>query len=242
MDRQQPLALELSRLVWTPPRGKGSRHDDPDSPNLLQEIDLQLPRACWLALTGESGGGKTSLLSLAAGLLRPHSGSVKVHGRALEELDDDAVSRLRLEHVGLLFQQYQLDEAQTALENILLPGYFCTRPWFELRARAEELAERLGLTPHLGKPASVLSGGQRQRVALGRALLLEPTLLLADEPTGALDRSTAGSVLSLFATLRDEGLSLLTVTHDPNVLELCDLHLELKNGQLRALQAATGQP
>ncbi len=238
MDRQQHLALELRELVWAPP--DGSRRQEPDAPHLLQGVDLELLPGCWAAITGESGGGKTSLLSLAAGLLEPHSGTVTIFGQNLGALGDDEVSRLRRDRVGLLFQQYQLDEAQSAQENVLLPGYFSNAPWFELRTRSEELSARLGLTPHLKKPASVLSGGQRQRVALARALLLKPGLLLADEPTGALDATTADSVLSLFCELRDEGLAVVTVTHDPKILELCDLHLELRGGKLDSPTSGVG--
>jgi putative ABC transport system ATP-binding protein len=152
---------------------------------VLEEVSLELSAGQWLTVTGPSGGGKTTLLSLAAGLL-----------------------------------------------NILLPGYFCKTPWLELRDRCEELAGHLQLTDHLDKKVSVLSGGQRQRVAVARALLLRPRLILADEPTGALDRPTAQLVLDLLDAENRKGAALLTVTHDPALLERSAGSLDLHAGRL----------
>ena len=135
--------------------------------------------------------------------------------------------------IGLVFQNYHLDDSRSALENILLPGYFAQSNWHELTTRARGLGERLGLAEHLHKPASVLSGGQRQRVAVCRALLHSPQLILADEPTGALDQESADLVLKVLAEQVADGAALVTVTHDSAVLSHADLCLTFHDGRLR---------
>lgn len=220
-------ALQVEGLCW---KVEGS--DRSGDPPILQALGLSLEAGRWLALSGPSGVGKTTFLSLCAGLLRPTSGSVSVFGVPLEKCEEEEVARLRADKLGLLFQNYHLDDTRSCLDNILLPGYFSTRPWRELQTRAKQLAERLGLSEHLDKPASVLSGGQRQRVGLARALLCHPAMLLADEPTGALDRETAEGVLGLLSELRQEGVTLVTVTHDPAVLQVADYHYTFSGGRL----------
>lgn len=211
------LVLQVEQLTW----GPSSSLRDGDAP-LIDSVGLQVSAGSWVALTGPSGVGKTTFLNLCAGLLKPLSGRVCLFGQDLSQLRDSELSRLRSADVGLMFQSYQLDCTKTTLENILLPAYFASCPWHETKSRAEKLAADLGLGPHLKKSASVLSGGQKQRVALARALLLSPRLLLADEPTGALDEETAGTVLTIFAELARKGVTLLCVTHDQAVLELSD--------------------
>ncbi len=227
MDCQQPLIF--CDVEWSPASDFGGGGEP-----ILRGLDFELQTGQWCALTGPSGSGKTSLLSLAAGLMKPSSGRVELFGLNLSDRDDAEVAALRVSRVGLIFQGYHLDETRSTLENILLPGYFCSRPWLQLRERAQDLAERVQLTKHLDKAVSVLSGGQRQRVAVARALLLEPELLLADEPTGALDAGTSEWVLSLFEELRASGVTLLTVTHDPLLLQRCDREVELRSGGIGA--------
>lgn len=216
--------LELSGVGWTPPGAPSA---------VLDQIDLRLEAGQWLAITGASGGGKTTLLSIAAGLLRPSTGSVCLFGQPLAREGRYRGAELRAGKVGLIFQNYQLDDSRSCVDNILLPGYFSSQAWYELRQRAAALAERLGLTAHLHKPVSVLSGGQRQRVAVARALLLRPRLVLADEPTGALDQVHAELVLELLQTELGEEAAFLAVTHDSEVLERSQRRLELVEGRLR---------
>lgn len=222
--------LQFQQVSWTPPSGR-----EP----VLNELDLQLESSEWLAITGSSGGGKTTLLSLAAGLLHPDAGSVTLFGTNLGAQTDDQLSQLRLGRVGLVFQNYHLDDTRSAGENILLPGYFLPNTWFELKQRCQALAKHLGLEGQLEKPVSVLSGGQRQRVAVARALLSQPELILADEPTGALDGPTADLVLQLFATEQERGAGLITVTHNRALLERCGRAIELSEGRLEKAEVVS---
>ena len=219
--------LALSAVTWHPPSPLRT-----GALPILDGVDLELAEGEWVAVSGPSGGGKTTLLSLAAGLLLPSSGQVSLFGRSLVQLTQLELAALRAGSIGMIFQNYHLDDTRSAVDNILLPGYFCKVPWFDLRKRCAELAERLRLTDHLEKPVSVLSGGQRQRVAVARALLLKPRLILADEPTGALDRPTAGLVLDLLDSENQGGASLLTITHDSVLLDRADRSVELQDGRL----------
>lgn len=219
--------LALRSVAWQPPAAARS-----GAAAILEGVDLELNQGEWLAVTGPSGGGKTTLLSLAAGLLRPSGGEVVLFDKPLTAYSERELAQLRAGSIGMIFQNYHLDDSRSAGDNILLPGYFCSLSWFDLKARAAELAQKLEMTEHLEKPVSVLSGGQRQRVAVARALLLKPRLLLADEPTGALDRPTAQMVLDLFQSVNAEGTTVLTVTHNSVLLERADRSLELQNGRL----------
>lgn len=201
-------------------------------PPLFQGLDLQLEPGKWTALTGPSGTGKTTLLSIAAGLLQPTAGRVELFGIDLSALNDAALAGLRANRLGLIFQNYHLDDCRTAKENVLLAGFFCDRGWHGLDKRASSLLARLGLGGFEQKPVSVLSGGQRQRVAVARALLNEPELILADEPTGALDRETAESVLEVLSETVDQGAALFTVTHSGLLLERADKAYSFLDGRL----------
>lgn len=222
--------LALRSVAWQPPSSARS-----GSQAILEGVDLDIAEGEWVAVTGPSGGGKTTLLSLAAGLLRPGGGEVLLFGRPLTAYSEKELAQLRAGSIGMIFQSYHLDDTRSAGDNILLPGYFCSQPWYDLRAKAADLARRLELTEHLDKPVSVLSGGQRQRVAVARALLLKPRLLLADEPTGALDRPTAQMVLDLFDSVNADGTTLLTVTHDPVLLQRANRSVELLEGRLTSV-------
>lgn len=220
--------LRFEDVAWAP-----SANDEA----VLSGLSFELKSAEWWGLTGSSGGGKTTLLSLAAGLLKPDSGTITLFGEELSRKTDDELSQMRLGRLGLIFQHYHLDDTRTSLENILLPGYFFSTPWFELKEKARSLGVRLGLDEHLNKPVSVLSGGQRQRVAVARALLGDPELILADEPTGALDGPTADLVLDLLDEQCQRGAAVLTVTHDEALLKRCGHCRELSGGRLHAVEA-----
>lgn len=228
-------ALSLRGVGWQPPQTSRS-----GSVAVLEGVNLEVAKGEWLAITGPSGGGKTTLLSLAAGLLKPGQGQVTLLGHDLSSIADADLARLRAGSLGMIFQNYHLDDSRSTEGNILLPGYFCQRPWFDLKTRCAELAGRLQLTEHLAQPVSVLSGGQRQRVAVARALLLKPELILADEPTGALDRPTANLVLDLLDSENEAGATLLTITHDPVLLERADRSVELQSGLLLDSAEANG--
>lgn len=230
MDSDRPALkdpLSVDAISWGP--ASAIKAGDPP---LLKSLSLRVPSGSWVALTGPSGVGKTTFLSLCAGLLRPLEGEISLLGKPLSTMVDSEQSLLRSAELGLIFQNYQLDDSRTTLDNILLPAYFSQSVWKDLRDRALSLATQMGLGDHTDKPASVLSGGQRQRVAVARALLNQPSLILADEPTGALDKETAQKVLDVLAEQVTSGTSLLVVTHDPQVLERAELVYRFHSGKL----------
>ncbi len=186
-----------------------------------------------VALVGPSGSGKTTILNLSTGLLRPNSGRICTLGVEVSAAPDVLVSRLRADKVGFVFQTFHLLPKSTAKENVLLPAYFGKTPASALRERSDLLIDRVGLAGWADVPAIELSEGQRQRIAIARALLSGPELVLADEPTGNLDDSSAQRVLSLLiGEVRREKGTLLIATHDRRCLDLVDRTLLLKDGRL----------
>jgi putative ABC transport system ATP-binding protein len=179
-----------------------------------------------VAFIGPSGSGKTTLLGLIAGILVPRSGTVRVDGEAISALDDDARRRFRRRSIGFVFQEFELLEYLTALENILLPLRIAGSPRASARdeeIRARALAERVGLVPRLGHYPAMLSPGEKQRVAVCRALVTDPRLVLADEPTSSLDRANAMRTYDiLFDLVGERGATLLVLTHDSAVLDRFD--------------------
>lgn len=221
--------LSLQGISWCAPsleRGQEER--------ILSNLDLTLIKGEWLAIGGASGSGKSTLLAICAGILMPEQGLVRLAGNRLSALSQPQMAQLRSKLIGIVFQNFQLDDSMSAMENILLPGYFSQVPWHHLKARARMLASKLGIEPQLKKTASVLSGGQKQRVAIARAFILEPELILADEPTGALDTETARIVVDLFKEHHAKGLSIMTFTHDLSLAGLADRYLILSDGCLQA--------
>lgn len=198
---------------------------------VLREIDFSLEPGATLAIVGPSGSGKTTLLSLCAGLDRPTSGSVSLAGQEIGALDEDQRARVRNEHVGFVFQNFQLIPTLTALENVLVP--------LELRGErdgepeAQRLMERVGLNERLDHYPVQLSGGEQQRVALARAFINRPKILFCDEPTGNLDGTTAQTMVDLiFGLNREKQTTLVLVTHDLDLAKRCQRILRLKNGSV----------
>jgi len=199
--------------------------------NILRGVDLSVRAGEAVGLVGPSGSGKTSLLMLLAGLERPSGGSLQVAGRDLARMDEDSLARFRRETVGIVFQAFHLVPTMTALENVAVPLEFAgRRDAFE---RAEAALEAVGLGHRLGHYPGQLSGGEQQRVALARATVAEPPLLLADEPTGNLDRGTGGQVMDLLFGLRERlGTTLVLITHDPGLAERCGRILRMEDGRI----------
>ncbi|ROU01218.1 ABC transporter ATP-binding protein [Histidinibacterium lentulum] len=198
---------------------------------VLRGVSLSLGRGETLALTGESGSGKSTLLHLVAGLEAVDSGTITVDGIALEGLGDRQRARLRREIVGVVFQQFNLIPSLDVAGNI---GFQARLAGRHDPARDRELAERMGLAPHLGKYPEQLSGGQQQRVAIARALAARPGLVLADEPTGNLDEGTAEAVMALMRDLVAEtGAALLVVTHSERLAATMGRRLHLERGVIR---------
>jgi ABC-type lipoprotein export system ATPase subunit len=211
----------------------------------LRGIDFTMEKGEMVAIIGPSGAGKSSLLNLLGGLDTPTAGSLKVEGQALLDLKGKALSDYRLHHVGFVWQEVERNLLfhRTALANVTLPMMLARVSPFERRKRAKELLEAVGLAEHINKKPSQLSGGQQQRVAIAVALANQPKLLLADEPTGALDRTTAKAVMDLLMDLRERyGLTVLMVTHDLNVAAYADRVLTLRDGALGQEFSDENQP
>ena len=198
---------------------------------ILQDIDFELMPSQSAAIVGASGSGKSTLLSIVAGLDTPSSGSVRLAGSDLFELSEDQRAALRASKVGFVFQSFQLLGHLTALENVMLPLELAGDP--QARARASAMLDRVGLSERLRHYPKVLSGGEQQRVALARAFVVEPAVLLADEPTGSLDYATGRRVMELMFDLnREAGTTLVLVTHDEGIAKRCDRQLRIAAGRL----------
>jgi putative ABC transport system ATP-binding protein len=200
---------------------------------VVDRLSLRVEPGEFLAILGPSGSGKSTLLGLAAGLDRPTEGEVLLDGRPIHDLSEDELARLRRGRIGFVFQSFQLLGNLTALENVLLPLELAGRA--EATRRARELLAAVGLAERGHHYPSQLSGGEQQRVALARAFAVEPSLLLADEPTGNLDGATGAVVLELLARLRAErGATLVLVTHDPEVAARADRRIHLRDGRIES--------
>lgn len=197
---------------------------------ILDAVSLNLNKGDSLAIVGTSGSGKSTLLGLLAGLDLPSSGEVTLAGHRLEELDEDQRARVRAEHVGFVFQSFQLLDSLNALENVMLPLELHGRR--DAQAKASELLERVGLGARLHHYPRQLSGGEQQRVAVARAFAAEPAVLFADEPTGNLDSHTGANITELLFELnRERTTTLVLVTHDERLAQRCQHLLRLEGGR-----------
>lgn len=198
---------------------------------ILHDLDLELNKGDSLAIVGASGSGKSTLLGLLAGLDLPSGGAVLLAGNNLSELDEDQRARLRAEHVGFVFQSFQLLDSLNALENVMLPLEL--EGHADARQRARALLERVGLGQRLTHYPRQLSGGEQQRVAIARAFAAEPDVLFADEPTGNLDSHTGERITELLFQLNQErGTTLVLVTHDERLAHRCQRLIRLEAGHL----------
>lgn len=199
---------------------------------ILHEINFSLQARQSAAIVGASGSGKSTLLSIIAGLDTPTTGTVRLAGSDLFGIDEDARAAVRAAKLGFVFQSFQLLGNLNALENVMLPLELQGAP--DARARATDMLRRVGLADRLRHYPKLLSGGEQQRVALARAFVVEPAVLLADEPTGSLDFATGETVMALmFALNREAGTTLVMVTHDLDIAQRCDRQLHIEAGQLR---------
>jgi len=198
---------------------------------ILHDIDFALQPKESVAIVGASGSGKSTLLSIVAGLDVPTSGTVRLDGVDLFALDEDARAAVRAQKLGFVFQSFQLLANLTALENVMLPLELQGRS--DARTLATEMLRRVGLGERLRHYPKVLSGGEQQRVALARAFVVQPAVLLADEPTGSLDFATGETVMELMFSLnREAGTTLVLVTHDRAIAERCERQLRIEAGRL----------
>jgi putative ABC transport system ATP-binding protein len=202
---------------------------------VLHGVDLDIPRGDFVALMGPSGSGKTTLLNLMSGLDAPTAGSIVVDGRRIDRLSSGELARWRAANVGFVFQFYNLLPVLSAQRHVELPLLLTTLGAAERRRRALIALTLVGLADRAGHRPRELSGGQEQRVAIARAIVSDPTLLVCDEPTGDLDRGTAGEIMTLLRTLnREHGKTIVMVTHDPRAAEYASRRLHLDKGTLTA--------
>ena len=203
------------------------------SVDVLQHLSLDIPKGEFVALMGPSGSGKTTLLNLIGGLDKPTSGSITVAGQRLDQLSSGALSRWRADHVGFVFQFYNLMPMLTAQRNVELPLLLTRLSAAQRRTNALAALTLVGIADRAKHKPNELSGGQAQRVAIARALVADPTILVCDEPTGDLDRKSADEVLHLLQTLnREHGKSIVMVTHDPKAAEFASRQLHMDKGAL----------
>jgi putative ABC transport system ATP-binding protein len=202
--------------------------------HVLHDVSLSVPPGELSLLMGPSGSGKTTLLSILAGLLRPSSGSVELCGQAISSAPERAVTRTRRAHLGFVFQTYNLFPALTALENVAEILAMKGAPLVEARRQAAAALERVGLGARLHHVPAKLSGGEKQRVAIARAFAARPSLILGDEPTAALDGTSAGEVMQLLREHVGPGSSVLLVTHDRRLERFADRVIELGDGRIQS--------
>ena len=183
----------------------------------LDQLNLTVQEGDYLAVMGASGSGKSTAMNILGCLDRPTKGTYRLNGMSVEQLDDDALADVRNRSLGFVFQQFHLLGHASAMENVMLPMIYAGVPKDERIERAQDALRRVGLAKRLENKPNQLSGGQQQRVAIARAIINRPSLLLADEPTGALDSSTTAEVLELFDELHQQGITLVMVTHEDDV-------------------------
>jgi putative ABC transport system ATP-binding protein len=198
----------------------------------LREMSETIQSGEYVAIVGPSGSGKSTLLNIIGCLLRPTSGAYVLEGQDVSQLDDQALSHVRQHNIGFIFQSFHLVPRLTALGNVALPMVFAGVPSDERQARALEALDAVGLADRAHHRPSQLSVGQRQRTVIARAIIMHPKLLLADEPTGNLDTGSGQQVMELLELLNRQGLTLLVVTHDPNVARRANRVLVLADGQI----------
>ncbi len=208
-----------------------SVQDASGSLDILRDIDFSVSKGETAAIVGASGSGKSTLLAIMAGLDTPSTGQVMLAGQSMFDLSEDERAAVRAQHVGFVFQSFQLMPNLTALENVMLPLELAGRS--DARSAATAMLQRVGLGERLKHLPKVLSGGEQQRVALARAFVVQPALLLADEPTGSLDHATGAAVMDLmFALNREQGTTLVLVTHDRQLAARCERMLVIDAGRL----------
>jgi putative ABC transport system ATP-binding protein len=203
----------------------------------LKGVDLSVAPGEFIAIMGPSGSGKSTLMNMIGCLDRPSSGSYFCDGQDVSTLDAEALARLRLEKIGFVFQGFHLLPRMNALENVAMPLGYAQVPVGERLERAHQALAAVGLGERGNHRPNELSGGQQQRVAIARALINEPPILLADEPTGALDSRTGEEILALFKRLRDSGHTVVLITHDAEVAAHADRTVVMRDGELHPQEA-----
>ena len=200
---------------------------------VLKNINLTVEKGDYLAIMGPSGSGKTTLMNIIGCLDVPTSGSYTLEGRDLKDLSDDDLAEVRNKHIGFVFQSFHLLPKMEAVDNVALPLLYADVPLKERRARAEEALKAVGLGERIHFLPNQLSGGQCQRVAIARAMVGNPQLLLADEPTGALDTKAGNQIMEIFRRLSGEGMTIIMITHEPSIAACADKTYRILDGELK---------
>ena len=198
----------------------------------LDNVNLEIYKGDYLAVMGASGSGKSTAMNIIGCLDRPSQGVYKLNGTPVENLSDDELAELRNQKLGFVFQQFHLLSDATALENVLLPMIYAGVDPIEREKRAKNALDKVGLSERVNNRANQLSGGQQQRVAIARAIINNPAILLADEPTGALDSKTTEDVLDLFDKLHESGITIVLVTHEDEVASRAKKIAKFKDGKI----------
>ena len=198
-----------------------------------KNISLTVEKGDYLAIMGPSGSGKTTLMNIIGCLDVPTSGSYTLEGRDLKDLSDDELAEVRNKHIGFVFQSFHLLPKMDALDNVALPLLYADVPLKERRERAEEALKAVGLGERIHFLPNQLSGGQCQRVAIARAIVGNPDLLLADEPTGALDTKAGNQIMEIFRGLSQQGMTIIMITHEPSIAACADKTYRILDGELR---------
>ena len=200
---------------------------------VLKHINLTVEKGDYIAIMGPSGSGKTTLMNLIGCLDVPTSGSYELDGRNLKDLNDDALAEIRNKHIGFVFQNFHLLPKMDALDNVALPLLYAGVPLKERRERAAEALKAVGLEERLHFTPNQLSGGQCQRVAIARAMVGNPDILLADEPTGALDTKSGQQIMDIFQALSQQGMTILMITHERAIAQCADRIYHILDGELQ---------
>ena len=199
---------------------------------VLKNINLTVERGDYLAIMGPSGSGKTTLMNLIGCLDVPTSGSYELDGKNLKDMSDDELADIRNQHLGFVFQSFHLLPKMDALDNVALPLLYAGVPLNERRERAAAALKSVGLEERMNFLPNQMSGGQCQRVAIARAIVGKPDLLLADEPTGALDTKSGNQIMEIFRRLSEEGMTIIMITHEPSIAACADKTYRILDGEL----------
>lgn len=205
----------------------------------LNDVSLEIETGEFVAIVGASGSGKSTLMNMLGGLDQPTSGTVRIAETALSGMSGHQLAKFRNETIGFVFQQFQLLPKKTALQNVILPLHYRRPKVSDMNTRAKQSLERVGLADRIDHLPTELSGGQQQRVAIARALAGDPKMLLADEPTGALDSKTSEDVMGLLNALNAQGLTIILITHDHEVAEAAERIITFRDGRILSDESKT---